>query len=72
MPKLKKPAPQPKKLTAQEKMIQECVKKAQARKRSGQTDQEWRKQYAATLKVAGNTAPLSQTPFAGDTIKKKP
>jgi hypothetical protein len=70
MPKAKKPAP-PKKLSPMDKMIQECVKKAQARKRSGQTDREWRKQYADTLKVDGDTVPLSSTPFAGDTIKKK-
>jgi hypothetical protein len=70
MPKAKKPVP-PKKLSAMDKMIQECVKKAQARKRSGQTDREWRKQYADTLKVEGDKVPLSTTPFAGDTIKKK-
>jgi len=70
MPKAKKPTP-PKKMTAMDKMIQECVKKAQARKRSGQTDREWRRQYADTLKVEGSTVPLSETPFAGDTIKKK-
>jgi hypothetical protein len=71
MPKAKRPAKQPTKLTAMEKMIQDCVKKAQARKRSGQTDREWREQYAATLKVEDKTAPLSRTPFAGDTTKKK-
>jgi hypothetical protein len=70
MPKAKKPAPV-KKPSAMDKMIQDCVKKAQARKRSGQTDREWRKQYADSLKVEVNTAPLSATPFAGDTIKKK-
>jgi len=70
MPKAKKPAPQPKKLTATEKMIQECVQRAKARKKSGQTDQEWRERYAASLKVENGTAPLSQTPFDGDTKKK--
>ena len=71
MPKLKKPPAQPKKLTATEKMIQDCVKKAQARTKSGQTDQEWREQYAASLKVEGTGIPLSQTPFDGSTTKKK-
>ncbi|MDR3438503.1 hypothetical protein [Telmatospirillum sp.] len=71
MPKTKKPAPQPLKLSATEKMIQDCVKNARARKRSGETDDTWRKQYAATLKVGGDAVPLSQTPFAGDTNKKK-
>jgi hypothetical protein len=70
MPKLKKPPAPPKKLTATEKMIQDCVKKSQARKKSGQTDREWREQYAATLKVEGETAPMSQTPFDGDCKKK--
>jgi hypothetical protein len=70
-PKHKKPAQPPKKLTATEKLIQDCVKKAKARKRSGETDHEWRQKYAATLKVDVKTAPLSQTPFDGDTIKKK-
>jgi hypothetical protein len=71
MPKTKKPPPPPKKLSAMDRMVQDCVKKAQARKRSGQTDSEWRKQYADTLKVEDNTLPLSATPFAGDTVKKK-
>jgi len=71
MPKPKKPPQPPKKLSATEKMIQDCVKKAQARKRSGQTDQEWREQYAATLKVDETGIPLSQTPFEGSTAKKK-
>ena len=70
MPKVKKPA-QPKKLSATDKMIQDCVKKAQARKRSGQTDREWRQQYADSLKVDGVPAPMSKTPFEGDTNKKK-
>lgn len=70
MPKARKPAP-PKKPTAMEKMIEECVRKAKARKRSGETDQEWRRQYAKTLKVAGDSVPLSETPFDGDTVKKK-
>ncbi len=70
MPKVKKPA-QPKKLSNTEKLIQDCVKKAQARKRSGQTDREWRERYAETLKVDGEAVPLSKTPFDGDTKKKK-
>ena len=70
MPKVKKPA-QPKKLSPTEKMIQECVKKAQARKKSGQTDREWREQYASSLKVDGPPVTLSKTPFDGDTNKKK-
>ena len=72
MPKPKKPAQPPKKLSATDKMIQDCVKNARARKRSGQTDQEWREQYAATLKVDESAIPLSQTPFEGSTFKKKP
>jgi hypothetical protein len=71
MPKLKKPAQVTKKQSATEKMIEECVKKAQARKRSGQTDSEWREQYAQSLKVEGQTAQLSQTPFDGTATKKK-
>lgn len=71
MPKAKKPVPAPKKLTAMEKMIQDCVKNSKARKRSGETDREWQKQYAATLKVQDQIVPLSQTPFDGDTTKKK-
>lgn len=70
MPK-KKPAP-PKKLSAMDKMVQECVKKAQARKKSGQTDREWREQYAASLKVEGCAAPMSETPFDGVATKKRP
>lgn len=69
MPKAKKTPP--KKLTSTEKMIQECVKNAQARKRSGQTDREWREQYAASLKVDSEAIPLSKTPFEGDAFKKK-
>ena len=62
----------PKKLSNTEKMIQECVKRAQARKRSGQTDREWREQYAGSLKVEDDgLAPMSQTPFEGNTGKKK-
>jgi hypothetical protein len=70
MPK-KKPAP-PKKLSAMDKMVAECVKKAQARKKSGQTDREWREQYAASLKVDGGAAPMSETPFDGVATKKRP
>ncbi len=69
MPKAKKPAPV-KKPTALEKMVQDCVKKAQARKRSGETDRNWREEYARTLKV-DTAIPLSETPFDGDTNKKK-
>lgn len=69
-PPKKKPAP-PKKLSAMDKMIAECVKKAQARKKSGQTDREWREQYAASLKVEGDAVQLSQTPFDGAATKKK-
>jgi hypothetical protein len=68
--KPKKPAP-PQKLSAMDKMIAECVKKAQARKKSGQTDREWREQYAKTLKVEGDAAALSETPFAGTATKAK-
>ncbi|MGE5478574.1 MAG: hypothetical protein ACM3Q1_18125 [Bacteroidales bacterium] len=68
--KPKKPAP-PKKLSAMDKMIAECVKKAQARKKSGQTDREWREQYAKTLKVDSEAAALSETPFAGEATKKR-
>lgn len=72
MPKVKKPTQPTKKLSPTEKLIQDCVKKAQARKKSGQTDREWREQYAGTLKVDGEkTAPLSETPFDGDANKKK-
>ncbi len=71
MPKVKKPVAPPKKQTPMEKMIEDCVKKSKARKKSGQTDQEWREQYAATLKVTSNAVKLSETPFDGDTIKKK-
>ena len=70
MPRAKKPV-KPYKPTAMERMIDECVKKSRARKKTGQTDQEWRQQYATTLKVESEALPLSETPFAGDTIKKK-
>lgn len=68
--KPKKPAP-PKKPSAMDKMIAECVKKAQARKKSGQTDREWREQYAKSLKVDGDAVELSKTPFDGDTARKR-
>jgi hypothetical protein len=74
MPPSKKPAPSkkaPAKQTPMEKMIEDCVKKAKARKKSGQTDQEWRQSYAATLKVQSEAVKLSDTPFDGDTLKKK-
>lgn len=67
--KPKKPAPA-KKPSAMDKMIAECVKRAQARKKSGQTDREWREQYAKTLKVEGEQVPLSDTPFDGAASKK--
>lgn len=70
MPKAKKPAA-PVKQTAMEKMIEDCVKKAKARKKSGQTDQEWRQNYAQSLKVNSDAVKLSETPFDGDTLKKK-
>ena len=70
MPKVTKPVP-PKKQTAMEKLIEESVKNAKARKRSGQTDREWRAQYASSLKVDTGTAPMSETPFDGHTNKKK-
>ena len=69
--KAKKPVAPVKKLTPMEKMIQDCVKNAKARKKSGETDKEWRQQYANTLKVDSNTAPLSETPFDGSTSKKQ-
>lgn len=68
--KPKPPAP-PKKQSPMDKMIAECVKKAQARKKSGQTDREWREQYAKSLKVEDGAAPLSETPFEGSSTKKK-
>lgn len=74
MPPGKKPAQSkkaPVKQTPMEKMIEDCVKKAKARKKSGQTDQEWRQSYAATLKVTSEAVKLSDTPFDGDTLKKK-
>lgn len=71
MTKARKPAAPPKKLSPMDRMIQDAVKNAKARKRSGQTDSEWRKAYSATLKVDNEAAPLSQTPFDGDTTKKK-
>ena len=75
MSKAKKPAAKAKsptkKLTALEQMVQDCVKKAQARKKSGQTDREWREQYAKTLKTDEPVVPLSETPFDGDTNKKR-
>lgn len=66
----KKPAP-PKKQSAMDKMIEECVKKAKARKKSGQTDREWREQYAGSLKVESDAVGLSETPFDGDASKKR-
>ncbi len=49
MTKRKKPNPTPPvvKLSATAKMIQDAVQKAKARKKSGETDQTWRKEYAA-------------------------
>ncbi|MBB6252552.1 hypothetical protein [Nitrospirillum iridis] len=54
-----------------DQMIADCVKKAKARKRSGQTDKEWRANYSASLKSEERAAPMSETPFAGDAFKKK-
>jgi len=72
MPKPRKPAVKAKPaLSPLDKMIQDCVKRSQARKKSGQTDREWRENYAATLKVDGPEASMSQTPFEGDAYKKK-
>ena len=73
MAKRKKPNPTPPviKLSAHDKMIQDAVQKAKARKKSGETDDTWRKEYAASLKVGGNAAPMSSTPFAGEAFKKK-
>jgi hypothetical protein len=73
MAKRKKPNPTPPvaKLSATDKMIQDAVAKAKARKKSGETDDTWRKEYAASLKVGGGAAPLSETPFAGEAFKKK-
>lgn len=61
---------QTKKPSAMDKMVEACVKNARARKRSGETDGQWRKEYAASLKVDA-AVPLSETPFEGDTSKKK-
>ena len=73
MPKRNKPNPTPPviKMSATDKMIQDAVAKAKARKKSGETDDTWRKEYAASLKVGGNAAPMSTTPFAGEAFKKK-
>jgi hypothetical protein len=63
-------APRPQ--TAMDKMIAEAVKNAKARQKSGQTAREWRAAYAASLKSPGGTdVKLSETPFAGDTNRKK-
>lgn len=70
-PKPKKPVPADKKKSEMDKMIAECVKRAQARKKSGQTDREWREQYAKTLKVEDESPALSATPFEGSTTKKR-
>jgi len=73
MAKRKKPNPTPPvvKMSATDKMIQDAVAKSKARKKSGETDDTWRKEYAASLKVASDTAPLSSTPFQGEAFKKK-
>ena len=73
MTKQRKPAAPPKSKAASaiDKMVQDCVKKAQARKRSGETDRQWREDYAKTLKVDKGAIPMSETPFDGDTNKKK-
>jgi hypothetical protein len=74
MAKRKKPNPTPPaaaKLTPTEKMIKDAVQKSKARKKSGETDDTWRKEYAASLKVSSDAAPMSATPFAGEAFKKK-
>ena len=73
MAKRKKPNPTPPvvKMSATDKMIQDAVQKSRARKKSGETDDTWRKEYAASLKVASDAAPMSSTPFSGDSFKKK-
>jgi len=73
MAKRKKPNPTPPavKLSPHEKMVQDAVQKAKARKKSGETDDTWRKEYAASLKVSSDAAALSSTPFAGEAFKKK-
>jgi hypothetical protein len=72
MPQIKKPVPpaKPKAMSATERLIESCVKNARARKKSGETDRQWRQDYAETLKVA-KPIPLSETPFDGNTNKKK-
>ncbi len=67
----RKPPAAPKRPTAMDLMIEACVKKSKARKRSGQSDREWRQLYSQSLKVGGAPAPMSETPFDGDTTKKK-
>jgi PHP family Zn ribbon phosphoesterase len=73
MAKRKKPNPTPPavKVNPVDKMIQDAVQKAKARKKSGETDDTWRKEYAASLKVSSDAAPMSTTPFAGEAFKKK-
>ena len=68
---VKKPTQPPKKMSATEKMIADAVKNARARQRSGETSRQWREEYAASLKVESNAAPLSATPLEGDSFKKK-
>lgn len=67
-----KPTAKARKPDAMDKMIADCVRKSRERKRSGETDATWRKDYAATLKVSGPSVPLSDSPFDGDTLRKKP
>lgn len=73
MPKSKPKKPAlAKKLSPMDQMIAQCVKNAQARKKSGQTDREWREQYSQTLKVdKEGEVPLSATPFEGVAFKRK-
>jgi len=72
MPKVKKPAQAPKKQSATDKMIAECVKRARARKRSGQTDSEWRQQYSPDAEGRGRDGCAEPNPrLTGRTTKKK-
>lgn len=69
MPKSTKP---PKHPNATDQMVADAVRNAKARRKSGQTSAEWRAGYAASLKPrAPENAPLSKTPFRGDTNRTK-
>lgn len=70
MPKSTKPPP--KKPNATDQMVADAVRNAKARRKSGQTSAEWRASYAASLKPReAENAPLSRTPFSGDTNRTK-